>query len=96
MNPFRQRTGNHGNTTYDLHYRSPPLACARGILLFSIREQKGRDALTPKQVDALSDDLLAFIEQHGAKQIAYRAYDVTVNGADVREGFRFASCCHIS
>lgn len=39
-------------------------------------------------VRALADDLLTFIEQREAEQIAYGVYDVTLTGAEVIAGFR--------
>src|SRR6266540_1420915 len=60
----------------------------RGAFCCSLLENpRGYDAPTPKQIDALADELLTFIEQREAEQIAYGIYNITMTGADVLEGF---------
>ena len=44
--------------------------------------------LTRKEIDALADEVLTFIEQREAEQVAYGVYDVTLSGADVIAGFQ--------
>lgn len=41
-----------------------------------------------KLLRMLADDVLTFIEQREAEQIAYGVYDVTMTGAEVLAGFR--------
>jgi len=44
--------------------------------------------LSPDDLLRLSDDVLTYIEQREAEQIAYGIYDVTITGAEVIAGFR--------
>lgn len=44
--------------------------------------------LTDRERARLADDVLTFIEQREAEQIAYGVYDVTMTGAEVIAGFR--------
>ncbi len=39
--------------------------------------------LTARDLARLADDVLTFIEQREAEQIAYGVYDVTMTGTDV-------------
>ena len=51
----------------------------RGAFCCSLLENpRGYDAPTPKQIDALADELLTFIEQREAEQIAYGIYNITM------------------
>ena len=44
--------------------------------------------LSSTDLQWLADDILTFIEQREAEQIAYGIYDVTMTGAEVIAGFR--------
>lgn len=44
--------------------------------------------LDRKQLDALADEVLTFIEQREAEQIAYGVYDVTMTGREVIDSFQ--------
>jgi hypothetical protein len=58
-------------------------------LLFSNREPLGIDMPLPAELlPRLADDVLTYIEQREAEQIAYGIYDVTMTGAEVIAGFR--------
>src|SRR4051812_43830764 len=45
-------------------------------------------SLDRKQLDALADEVLTFIEQREAEQIAYGVYDVTMTGREVIDNFQ--------
>lgn len=45
-------------------------------------------SLDAKSLKYLSDEVLTFIEQHEAEQVAYGIYDVTMTGAEVIDSFQ--------
>lgn len=44
--------------------------------------------LNPSEVKYLSDEVLTFIEQREAEQIAYGIYDLTLTGSEVIQSFQ--------
>jgi hypothetical protein len=45
-------------------------------------------SLNPDTLKQLADDVLTFIEQREAEQVAYGVYDVTMTGAEVIDSFQ--------
>jgi hypothetical protein len=55
------------------------------MFLFSIREQGGH--MSTPALEIIADEILTFIEQREAEQIAYGIYAVSTTGADVLESY---------